>query len=240
MNVFLERCPGYDVDAIASILEAWAHLFDQMIHPGQTVILKPNWISQSHKHRPEEWQSVITHPSVITAVLRLVLTRLDGRGRVVITDGPQTDACWHKIMERMTLGEWIMMGRKAGVEVSMVDLRDDEWETRGDVNIQRKKLPGDPLGSTECDLGCFSEFVSHQPGKRGYYGADYDIGETNRVHSNGHHKYRVSRTVIAADVFINLPKMKTHKKAGITCSLKNLVGINLRRTFFAIKEWESG
>jgi hypothetical protein len=31
---------------------------------------------------------------------------------------------------------------------------------------------------------------------------------------------------MTADVLVNLPKMKTHKKAGITCSLKNLVGIN--------------
>src|SRR5262249_4524516 len=59
-----------------------------------------------------------------------------------------------------------------------------------------------------------------------YFGADYDVGETNTVHSGGCHKYRVSRTIVSADVFINLPKMKTHKKAGITCSLKNLVGIN--------------
>lgn len=29
-----------------------------------------------------------------------------------------------------------------------------------------------------------------------------------------------------ADVFINLPKMKVHKKTGVTLSLKNLVGIN--------------
>jgi hypothetical protein len=28
------------------------------------------------------------------------------------------------------------------------------------------------------------------------------------------------------DVFINIPKLKTHKKAGVTLSLKNLVGIN--------------
>lgn len=31
---------------------------------------------------------------------------------------------------------------------------------------------------------------------------------------------------MSSDVFINLPKLKTHKKAGITASLKNLVGIN--------------
>lgn len=33
-------------------------------------------------------------------------------------------------------------------------------------------------------------------------------------------------TPIKADVFINMPKMKTHKKTGVTLSMKNLVGIN--------------
>src|SRR5690606_20304953 len=40
-----------------------------------------------------------------------------------------------------------------------------------------------------------------------------------------HHEYRLARTPLDADVFINLPKLKTHKKVGITVALKNLVGI---------------
>ena len=121
---------------------------------------------------------------------------------------------------------WIEMGRQEGIQVEVMDLRDDEWTTKGDVIVDRKKLLGDPLGSTECDLNGFSEFCAHQPSSKGYFGADYNLQETNIAHSGGHHKYKVSRSVITADVFINLPKMKTHKKAGITCSLKNLVGIN--------------
>ena len=31
---------------------------------------------------------------------------------------------------------------------------------------------------------------------------------------------------MACDLFVNVPKLKTHKKTGITCALKNLVGIN--------------
>jgi hypothetical protein len=31
---------------------------------------------------------------------------------------------------------------------------------------------------------------------------------------------------MACDLFVNVPKLKTHKKTGITCCLKNLVGIN--------------
>jgi hypothetical protein len=34
-----------------------------------------------------------------------------------------------------------------------------------------------------------------------------------------------------ADVFINLPKLKTHKKVGLTCALKNPVGINANKNW---------
>jgi hypothetical protein len=36
----------------------------------------------------------------------------------------------------------------------------------------------------------------------------------------------MANSALECDVFINLPKLKTHKKGGLTCSLKNLVGIN--------------
>ena len=47
-----------------------------------------------------------------------------------------------------------------------------------------------------------------------------------RTTGNGTHEYLISRSAMDADVFINLPKLKTHKKVGVTLSLKNLVGIN--------------
>jgi uncharacterized protein (DUF362 family) len=207
-------------------LQQWDGVFAGNIRPGCCVVIKPNWIAPGHKYNPQEWQSVITNPAVITGVLQSVLKHLAGSGRVVITDGPQTQSSWEAIMERMSPALWVDMGRKTGVQVDILDLRQDEWRTHRDVIVSRRKLAGDPLGSTECDLGKFSEFVSHRPGPKGYFGADYDRGDTNTAHGNGHHKYKVAGTVIASDVFINLPKLKTHKKAGITASLKNLVGIN--------------
>lgn len=226
MNVWIERCSSYRAEDVGKALEVWRTLFARHIQPGARVLLKPNWIAPSHKHRPEEWESVITHPVVITAVLEMVLDCLDGNGAVVIADAPQTDSSWQAIMGRMLPQYWVELGRKRSVPVSVVDLRDHEWDTRGDVNVGRRSLPGDPAGSTICDLKEVSEFVGHRPSAHGYYGADYDKRETNEAHSNGHHRYKVSRSAIAADVFVNLPKLKTHKKAGITCSLKNLVGIN--------------
>ncbi len=54
----------------------------------------------------------------------------------------------------------------------------------------------------------------------------YDPRPMQQTHFAGRHQYLVAREIVEADVVINLPKLKTHKKAGITCALKNLIGIN--------------
>jgi hypothetical protein len=93
------------------------------------------------------------------------------------------------------------------------------------VIVARHALPGDPNGYVDFDLGPGSEFVGHQGAGR-YYGADYDAAEVNHHHSEGRHEYRIAGSAIHCDVVFSLPKLKTHKKAGITVSLKNLVGVN--------------
>src|SRR4029450_2469603 len=42
----------------------------------------------------------------------------------------------------------------------------------------------------------------------------------------GPHRHLASDAVFSADLVLNLPKLKTHKKTGVTLALKNLVGIN--------------
>ena len=61
--------------------------------------------------------------------------------------------------------------------------------------------------------------------------SDYDPGLTTSNHRTGYHRYMIAGSVLEADLFINLPKMKTHQKAGITGALKNLVGINGQKAF---------
>ena len=58
------------------------------------------------------------------------------------------------------------------------------------------------------------------------YGTDYDMGETAKYHGKGNHIYVLCRSVMDADVLIILPKMKTHKRTGVTLSIKNMVGAN--------------
>ena len=57
-------------------------------------------------------------------------------------------------------------------------------------------------------------------------GSDYDSEETSRHHNEKVNEYLLSKTALQSDVFINLPKLKTHKKIGVTLNMKNLIGIN--------------
>jgi uncharacterized protein (DUF362 family) len=202
-----------------------------IVHPGDHVVVKPNLIWHSHKYRPEQWQQVITHGAVVRALTDYVLLALDGTGEVAIADGPQLDADWDSIVERTGLGEVVAFyGVASAVAVGLLDLRDSCTDTRGDVKYGERELPGDPLGGLVVDLGEDSRLADNQGAGR-YYGADYDMEETNRHHSGGRHEYRLAATAASADVIINIPKMKTHKKVGVTLSMKNIVGVNSGRNW---------
>lgn len=226
MKVYIERCEMYDKTLIDNVISGWQNILANSIKPGDVVVIKPNWISESHKYKKGEWEQVITHPFLIGAVLKTVLKILEKKGRVIISDGPQTNSNWQRLMEIMDISSWVKIAKEAKIDLDVLDLRDDEWVTKGDLIVQRRKLTGDPLGSAICNLGHNSEFINKNVNKYGFYGSDYNKDETNNAHSNGNHLYKVSKSVLEADVLINIPKLKTHKKTGITCSLKNMVGIN--------------
>src|SRR5579872_3279814 len=119
-QVLIEPCREYEQDQVDRALATWDGLFADTVRPGDRVVLKPNWLAHSHKYKPHEWQSVITHPTIITGVLRMALRHLRGSGRIVIADSPQTDSSWRKIMDRMCPERWVRMGEQAGVDVTVL------------------------------------------------------------------------------------------------------------------------
>lgn len=203
---------------------AWNPL-GNLIQPGETVLLKPNLVKEQHPRDPRGWQYVLTHGSVIRALCDYVWKALAGRGKVLIADAPQTDSSFAAIVRILGLDVIRDFYRARGLALELVDLRQEEWMNQGEVIVSRRPLAGDPNGCVAFDLGQASEFVGHQGAGR-YYGADYDAAEVNRHHSGGRHEYLIAGTAIQCDVLFSLPKLKTHKKAGITVSLKNLVGVN--------------
>lgn len=216
------RMAGLDASRFGSA--GWNPL-GEYIRPGQFVLLKPNLVKESHPRDPQGWVYTITHGSVIRAVADYVWKALEGRGRVMLADAPQTDSDFDAMVRLLQLDQVRDFYRGRGLDLELVDLRKEQWKNVDEVIVERRPLPGDPNGYLAFDLGDRSEFHGH-PGAGRYYGADYDDNLVNRHHSGGRHEYLVSGSAIMCDVFINLPKLKTHKKTGITVNLKNLVGIN--------------
>ena len=204
------------------------------VRPGDRVVLKPNWVKE-HDERtpgPGHWEHVVTHPTVIEAVCRWVAQRLRGTGKITICDAPQTDSSFRKLREYCELDSIVSRCQHdfPGVSVVILDLRPEEWRSIDGVVVSKHLQEGDPLGSTTVALNEASEFVDFA-GQGKLYGASFDMQETNQRHHGTRHEYMLCRTPVEADVFINLPKLKTHKKVGVTCALKNLVGINANKNW---------
>ena len=240
VSVYCQPSATYDLDYIKKSVEniliglgldkdnwgssAWNPL-SELINPGDTVVLKPNLISHSHATR-ESWEEVITHPSIIFAITEYVYKALRGKGSIVITDGPQTSSDFEKISHHLRFNELMALyPNTPEFSLNVFDLRKERWIEQDGVIVKKVPLPGDKNGYSEIDLETSSEFVGHINNRK-YYGAEYNYGQTQSVHSDTNNKYLISSTVLDADVVINIPKFKTHKKAGLTLSLKNMVGIN--------------
>jgi uncharacterized protein (DUF362 family) len=204
------------------------------VRPGDRVVLKPNWVKEHDERHPgpDQWEHVVTHPTVIEAVIRWTAAQLNGNGSITICDAPQTDSSFARIREYCQLDAMIARCRESfpDTTIELLDLRPEEWHAVDGVTVSKIELPGDPLGSTRVALNESSEFVGYD-GLGRLYGASFDMEETNRMHQDTRHEYLLCRTPMDADVLINIPKLKTHKKVGLTCALKNLVGINANKNW---------
>ncbi|HNY76824.1 MAG TPA: DUF362 domain-containing protein [Sedimentisphaerales bacterium] len=199
----------------------------QIIRPGQTVVLKPNFVREFRETHAGHDDCLITHGSIIRAALDYVYIALNGQGRIIIADAPQNDADFDAIRRIAGLDQIQEFYRQhAGFEVEVYDLRPEKAKKIDGVIVGHEPLPGDPAGYVKVNLGRHSMFAEIEHLCHLLYGSEYDTSEIRSHHTGGLHEYMISKTILDADCIINLPKLKTHKKTGITVCLKNLVGIN--------------
>jgi uncharacterized protein (DUF362 family) len=214
---------GLDQDNAGT--DTWNPLGD-LVSPGATVVLKPNFIRHWNPCPAGGIQSVITHGAIIRAVADYAALAVGASGRVVVAEAPQQDCDWEQVTRIAGLPEMIAFYASIGRELESIDLRREAVETQDGVIVARRELPGDPAGYRAVDLGERSFFNGSGLDPAAMRGADYDASVTTEHHSGGRNAYLLSETVLRADLVVNLPKLKTHKKTGVTLALKNLVGIN--------------
>ncbi|NUO79290.1 DUF362 domain-containing protein [candidate division KSB1 bacterium] len=204
----------------------------EVILRGERVVIKPNFVLSRH-YEGGELFAIITHPSVLRALVDYAYLALKGEGEIIIADAPQEDCNFTELLERThlpSLQEFYWHKRR--FEIKVLDLR-DWWLDRqphdaANYMARRKKLAGDPAGSVTVNLGRDSKFYG-LPQRKQFYGADYNRAETIAHHEGEVQEYVISRTVLNADVVLSAPKLKVHKKVGVTLNAKGLVGINTNK-----------
>lgn len=192
-----------------------------IVKPGYTVLLKPNWVNHYNSSK-NGLECLITHEVFIECVLEEVLKC--NPAKVIIGDSPIQSCNFNKLSD----WQWLeRMRNKYNIPIEIKDYR-------------RSHFFRDPITSKasvktelieKCDYILFDlaenssleEITSINPNFRV---SDYDHRSLNENHQKRVHRYLMTKDPFIVDVIINLPKLKTHQKAGLTGALKNLVGLN--------------
>lgn len=194
-----------------------------IIKQNDVVLIKPNLVS--HNHLERNIFAVITHASLIRAVIDYVLISLDDQGKIILADSPEGRTDFREALKASGIEHIIKFYKENGVSIEIRDLRRERVYHKFGVIVHRNRLNGDPEGYRLINLGEHSAF-SGLPLSRlqKLYGADYNRRETIAHHIGARHEYEFANTALKADVIINIPKLKNHGKAGFTLCLKNFIG----------------
>jgi uncharacterized protein (DUF362 family) len=219
----------------------WNPLGD-LIAPGDRVVIKPNLVSSKNlqqKITGENLAASSTHGSLLRPVLDYALRAAGPRGQVRVIDSPMEGCELEKVAGPLGIFAVIDHLKSRGHDVAFLDLRyfrvaplfalDDVRRLGRSWNLGllvRRRLSGDPRGYRVIDLGRSSSFAgggAPRPGALRFHRSHYETPVPH--HTEQRNEYSLPNTLLEADVVINLPKLKTHKKTGITLALKSVIGL---------------
>lgn len=195
------------------------------ISPGDLVLIKPNFVmhcNENRKRRENSMACLVTHPSCLRAVCDYCLIALQGKGEVVIADAPMQDCNLQVLFDQIHFTELLAFYHRQKKPVSFVDLRKYQSEfNRNKVIVNRIYQTGKAV---DVDMGSLS-MHERRSGARTYQVDNYALAQTEQYHGEHRHIYSLNRIVLQADVVINFCKPKSHRLAGFTAAMKNMVGI---------------
>jgi uncharacterized protein (DUF362 family) len=223
-NLFIMA--GYDKENIGN--NKW-NPFRGYIADGQRVVIKPNLVYEETGELLGK-KCLTTNASLIRPIIDylFLLQKQDHINfKIIVGDVPIQGADFEKILIQTGLKAVYDFYNANYPEVFQIkDLRHKIAITDSSGFYKTITAEGDPMGYSKIHLeNSFLNEISKDYKKFGSPG--YGFQETySQIDSTGNHYYHIPNTILFSDLFINLPKLKTHKKAGITLAMKNLIGIN--------------
>ncbi len=209
--------------------ENWNPL-KKYVSPGDVVLLKPNLV-MDYNRSGEGTDCLYTQPSIVAAVIDYVVIALNGKGTIIVGDAPMQECDFEKLMMNSgydRLNEYYKEKLENRISFEFADFRAVKSIVKNGVHYYQEQ----DNSNVVIDLGKDSEFaeLSHQQ-YNNLRITNYDPGLLKKHHNEEKNEYCISKILLNADVIINLPKPKTHRKAGVTIGLKNIVGISARKEY---------
>ena len=216
---------GYDVENYGK--KTWNPL-GKVIKPGDRVLIKPNLVMDKNPLNGDT-ECLYTQPSVVACIVDYVIIALGRSGEIVIGDAPMQECDFQNLLKTSGYEQLIKYYRDKGYNISAVDFRELTSKVVDGVHMS---MVSDDAEGKVINLGEDSEFYGISPEKLNEMRITNYDPKILPLHHNGEtHEYYISDYVLKSDVIINMPKPKSHRKAGATISLKNFVGVNIRKEY---------
>jgi uncharacterized protein (DUF362 family) len=246
--VFLARCPptygdwrGKGATVAGALRGVWQAMNLDPVNPfqgwlkrGGFAVIKPNWVSHFNGSGGG-LECLVAHASLISCIADWCAAAMQGEGRVVIGDCPVQGCNFPALMQAtgMLAVAAMLQEKYPRVRFDIEDWRLTIWKPTA-----RKHCDCESGGPQNvCDADVAVHYTEVDVGGGSFLEEIADYADRFRVtmynpklllphHRPGVHQYLIRKDVLEADLLINLAKMKTHEKAGLTAALKNVVGVN--------------
>lgn len=218
--------------ALRRLWSAWGcdpnNPFKAWLKPGGTAVIKPNWV-MDYNPLGYDLESLVTHTSLVRHMIHACAAAMEGTGTILVGDSPLQGCDFAALLRLGRVDELLELARRQfpGLTIEAQDWRSTVLQRRG-------KLTGCPVAAQagkddnkyeSVDLGRDSFLEEIADYARDFRVTMYKPSLMLAHHGPGKHEYLFVKRALDADLLINLPKLKTHMKTGLTGALKNLVGI---------------
>ena len=206
----------------------------EYVKPYDTVLIKPNLVIHNNmaEKNDSQLECLITHPSIVRCLFDYTYIALGGKGKIIIADAPVQDCRFDLLLQKTGYGELFKELESKNSDELIIDIADlrDTYLEKINGKQRQREIKNKKYTSVIIDLRNDSKFVDIEY-KNKLRISNYASEDTIWHHDKGRNEYCVSRAMLEADVIINIPKPKTHRIAGYTAALKNMIGINTRKEY---------
>lgn len=190
--------------------------FSEFIKKGDKVLIKPNLVNHKNAIAENGTDCLITNFSVIRPIIDYTIIALNGTGKIIVGDAPVQDCNFSEVIKLYNLIDSIKEYNNKGINIDLKDFRKNE---------------NPDIETILVNLGNDSSLSETDEYSKKYGITNYDLREMHKHHHKGNHEYLIAKDILDADVVINVPKPKSHRKAGMTACMKNFIGINSKKEY---------